>query len=828
MGSLGASIHDAREGAGERVLCDHCGLPVPKGLVDAHAEHQFCCNGCATVFGILNRSGLEGYYGVRDAVDAPSRKPSTTGGAYDEFDDPSFARTWVREAGDGSCSTELLVEGMHCAACVWLIERLPRVAPGVIEARADIRRRTVALRYDPQRTTLSRAARALDRLGYAPHPARGGAARAARAHEDRRFLIRVGVAGALAGNIMLLSIALYGGAFSGIDELWRTTFRWYSMALGVLALVWPGRVFFRGAIGALRTRTAHLDVPIALALSVGGVWGVVNTLRGTGEVYFDSVSVLVFLLLVGRWIQYRQQRAAADSIELMLTLTPTSATMVAPDGTTSIVPIERVEPGMLLRVDAGGSIPADGVVTEGETALDNALLTGESEPIDAEPGDALCAGATNLRAPITMRIDAVGSSTRVGKLMDLVARASQEKAGIVRFADRVAGVFVLVVIALAGVTVAAWGVVSGPERAIEHATALLIVTCPCALGLATPMAMSVALGRAAAGGMLAKSASALEALAKPGVMILDKTGTLTMGRASVSCAWGDEGLIRDAAVLERSSNHPIASAIAALAGDDETAGVRVGSVAQATGAGIEGVVNGRAVRVGTRAFVEAAFSLGSDTPGRIDAMLERGLTPIVAASDDGRRAVLGVGDSVRPDARAALDELRAHGWRLILCSGDHERIARGVARELGIDDARGAVSPEGKAGLVRTLKDGSGAGPVVMVGDGVNDAAALAGADVGIAVHGGAEASLSAADLYLVHQGVAPIAHIARLARSTMSTIRACLVFSLGYNAVTGALAMMGYIDALAAAVLMPISSLTVVAICTRAGRTGRDGEGAR
>jgi len=817
VGSVGASIAGVGGAADRRVLCDHCGLPVPKGLIAEAETHQFCCNGCSTVFSILNSTGLEGYYGVRDAIDAPAQQPVTTGGAYDEFDDERFAQTWVRDRDDGTKETELLVEGMHCAACVWLIERLPRVAPGVIEARANIRSRTVSLRYDPEATPLSRVARALDRLGYAPHPARGGAARAARAHEDRRFLIRVGVAGALAGNIMLLSIALYGGAFSGIDEVWRTTFRWYAMGLGVVSLAWPGRVFFRGALGALRTRTAHLDIPIALALLVGGAWGVVNTVRGTGEIYFDSISVLVFLLLVGRWIQHRQQRAAADSIELMLTLTPTSATMVAPDGSTARVPIERVEPGMLLRVEAGGSIPADGVVSEGETALDNALLTGESEPAHAAAGDPVCAGATNLRAPITMRVDAVGSSTRVGKLMDLVARASEDKAEIVRFTDRVAGVFVLVVIALAAITGAAGAAVSGLEPAIEHATALLIVTCPCALGLATPMAMSVALGRAAAAGMLAKSASALEALAKPGTMILDKTGTLTMGRTSVASAWGDGGLIRDAGVLERASNHPIAAAIAAMVEDD--GGACAESVAQTTGAGIEGVVGGKALRVGTRAYVEAVHDLDDDALDEIASVLDRALTPIVVASDDGRRAVLGVGDEIRPDARGVLDELRERGWRLILCSGDHERVVAGAAAALGIDDARGGVSPEGKADLVRTLKDGADGGPVVMVGDGVNDAAALASADVGIAVHGGAEASLSAADLYLVREGVAPIARLTRLARSTMGTIRACLVFSLSYNAVTGALAMMGFIDALAAAVLMPISSLTVVAICTRAGR---------
>ncbi len=821
---MSATIATSATGAPrEKVLCHHCGLAVPEGLVEDHATHQFCCNGCRTVYAILKDSGLDGYYKVRDAVDAPAQQPSTTGSAFEEFDDQAYGTAHVRAQPDGTCATELLVEGMHCAACVWLIERLPRVAPGVIEARANIRSRTVSLRYDPQRTTLSLVARALDRLGYAPHPARGEAARRVRQKEDRAFLIRVAVAGALAGNIMLLAIALYGGALSGIADFWWSVFRYYSMGLGVLTLVWPGRVFFTGAIAALRTRTAHLDVPIALALLVGGVWGTLNTIRGTGEIYFDSVAVLVFLLLVGRWIQHRQQRAAADSIELMLTLTPTSATLVDAGGNTKRVPIESVEPGMLLRVQAGDSIPADGVITLGTTTLDTSLLTGESRPIRSDIGDEVLAGATNMSSPITMRVDQVGSSTRVGKLMELVARASSEKSEIVRFADRIAGIFVIVVIILAATTVAFWSVRGSINDAIEHATALLIVTCPCALGLATPMAMSVALGRAARRGMLAKSAASIEALAKPGTMILDKTGTLTEGATRAASVWGDPVLIERAASVERHSNHPIARAIASLT--EHPAPVE--SIVQHTGEGIEGIVASERVRVGSPRFIESKTPIDEQTRAQIDSVLDHGHTPIVVHSESLGFGVVGVGDTVRADSRRAIDELRSLGWTTRICSGDHEQIVERVARELGIDQAQGRIDPEGKADLVRSLKAAQTPkdGPVVMVGDGVNDSAALARADVGIAVHGGAEASLQASDLYLVHPGLSPIVDLVRLSRSTMSTIRLCLVISICYNAVAASLAMMGLISALIAAIIMPISSLTVVAICTRAGRiTGMRG----
>ncbi len=801
--------------------CDHCGLPVPEGLYEPDAEHQFCCNGCKTVYNVLHGAGLENYYRVRSAVDPSAQPAASTGSNYEELDDPAFTSTWVTQSDDETSEVELLLEGMHCAACVWLIERLPRVADGVIDARANIRRRTVCVRYNPESIKLSQVAQSLDNLGYAAHPARGKEARAIRVKEDRKFLIRVAVAGALAGNIMLLAIALYGGSFSGISDFWRTTFRWYSMALGIVVLVWPGRIFFTGALAALRTRTAHLDIPIALALLTAGIWGTLNTIRGVGEIYFDSVSVLVFLLLVGRWIQHRQQRAASDSVELMLTLTPSSATLIDDEGNTKRVPIDTIEAGMSVHVAAGESFPADGIITDGSTTIDNALLTGESIPVQSDPGDQALAGATNLSSPVTVRVQAVGEHTRVGKLMQLVASASEHKSPVVRAADRIAGYFVIVVIILAIATVALWTTLDSVGIAIEHATALLIVTCPCALGLATPMAMSVALGRSARAGMLIKSAVVLEQLAKPGSMLLDKTGTLTSGTSTVVDSHGDQELLQAAAAIEHSSTHPIARAIASAFGDDLP---QATNIVQTTAQGIEGTVNNDRITIGSVSFVTHKHNtqVPDDLQPKLVRLLDRGLTPIMVFNQSTHQAALiGVGDQLRSDTKPAITELLKRGWNLAVCSGDHPRIVESIAHEVGIDNHEGAVTPESKALRIQEQKDAraSDRTPVVMVGDGVNDAAALASADVGIAVHGGAEASLEAADVYLVHPGVNPIVNLVDLSHSTMSTIRLCMIFSLTYNIITATLAIAGFITAFLAAILMPISSLTVVALCTRAGK---------
>lgn len=803
------------------VLCDHCSLPVPRGLIDPQGEHQFCCSGCESVYKVLHGAGLEGYYGIRDAVAKENQPATSSNASYEELDDPAFQAACVTNLPGGECETELLLEGMHCAACVWLIERLPRVCPGVIESRANIRTRSAMVRYAPDKVPLSRIARALDRLGYAAHPARGAGAREARRREDRRFLIRVGVAGAIAGNVMLLAIALYGGALSGIEPFWEHTLRTYSMGLGLLSLLWPGRVFFTGAIAALRTHTAHLDIPIALALAVGGIWGSYNTLTRSGEIYFDTLAVLVFLLLVGRWVQHRQQRGAADQVELMLTLTPTSAERLLEDGTTKRVPIEAVELGMRVRVEAGGSIPCDGVIESGTTQVDNALLTGESRPVTRSPGDEVIAGATNIGSPIVVTVTAVGDSTRAAKLMALVASATADKAPIVQFADRVAARFVVAVITLAAITFTLWTIRADVRTGIEFATALLIVTCPCALGLSTPMSMSIALGRAARRGILIKSAAAVEAMSNPGrmngVMILDKTGTLTQGRTRVVRQQCDPSLLRAAAAIERRSNHPLARAIADTAGDGPIP--HADDITQTPGAGIEGRVDGRLVRIGSPAFIGARSPFDARTEQAIGAMIDELLTPVVIADDEGNTGVLGIGDPLREDTIDAVNALKARGWTLHLCSGDHPAIAQQLAEQVGIGHAVGGASPEDKAQLVRTLR-GQGHGRIVMVGDGINDAAAMALSDVGIAVHGGAEAALQAADVYLTAPGVMPIETLCDLGRHTMKTIRIGLGVSLTYNTIAASLAIAGLISALIAAIIMPLSSLSVVALATRPWRS--------
>ncbi len=795
------------------VSCDHCGLPVPAGLVDGDAERRFCCSGCRVAYDVIHGAGLEGYYDLKERIDAPEVAAQGRGAAYGEFDDPAFADLYCRRRRDGLATVELYLEGVHCAACVWLVEKVPLVIPGVAECRLDVGRSLATVVWDPDHTPLSAVARFLDSIGYPPHPFHGVEARDMERREDRSLLIRIAVAGAIAGNVMLLAFALYGGYLHGIAPTLRSLFRWVSLGLTLPSVLWCARVFYRGAWGALKTRTLHMDVPISIGILAAFGWGIANTVRDSGEVYFDSVTILIFFLLVGRWLQRRQQRRAARATELLFSLAPSTARVVE-ENRIREVPAAALRPGMVVELRAGDSAPADGVVLVGGSTMDLSLLTGESRPVAVAAGDPVHAGTTSLSGRLEVEVRSAGADTRLGRILRLVEEGAQRRAPVVLLADRISGWFVLTVLSLALVTVAVWLRID-PEQAVENAVALLIVSCPCALGLATPLAVSAAVGRAARAGILIKGGDALESLARPGRMILDKTGTLTEGRLAVVRWHGSVATRRLVAAAETHSTHPVAVAFAAGV---DTAGVPAPTdVEQHPGRGLTARVGGHDLMVGSPSFAEERVGDFSVAVAReIRAAIAEGLTPVVVVLDGEIEAVAALGDPVRTDTADALDAIKARGWEIEILSGDHPGTVRALAQRLRLDPAagRGGAVPEDK---VERVRQAAVQGPVVMVGDGVNDAAALAAASVGVGVHGGAEAALAAADVYLGDPGLAPLVRLLDGSQRTLGVIRRNLVFSLGYNAVAVTLAMLGLMHPLVAAILMPASSITVVVSSYRA-----------
>ncbi|MEZ4375128.1 MAG: heavy metal translocating P-type ATPase [Polyangiaceae bacterium] len=813
----------------EAVLCAHCGLVVPAGLIESEQEHQFCCHGCRTVYHVLHQNGLTAYYDYRRA-DGTSVGPALASGrSYAHFDEAKFHELYVRHEPDGTLNVRFLLEGVHCAACVWLVEKLPRLVPGVLESRLDLGKNLVALRWDPEQVALSAIAEAIDRLGYPPHPPQADQRAELDKKEDRKLLIRIAVAGACAGNVMLMAAALYGGLFQGMAAEYEALFRWGSFLLTLPAVLWAAALFYKGAFYALRARAPHMDLPITIGILTGFGWGAYNTLRGTGEIYFDSVTALIFLLLVGRWVQRRHQRRASRAAELLYAMAPASARLI--EGATSEdgsllafgaasqhyrvreVPLEALELGALVEVRAGDRVPVDGLVVDGASEVDRAWLTGESRPELVEAGAVVHAGTVNVSSRLIVRAERTGHATRMGQLMERVEEAQSRRAPIVLLADRWSGFFVIAVLVLASLTLLSWWS-HGPTQAIEHAVALLIVTCPCALGMATPLAVGAALGRAAQSGLLIKGGDVLERLQKPGRVVFDKTGTLTLGKLVLEDVRGDERYLPWVLAMERQSAHVIARALVSgleerlspeqLAEAKRLDGVRA---RERLGAGLFAEIDGHDVRIGN---VQGARCLAEWASQGAEELARHGRTPVLVTVDGEVELLLGLGDPLRPDARETLQRLTDLGYDLAVLSGDHPATVEALVRQTGAPFvlALGGVTPEQKLEYVEQwVKER----PVVMVGDGVNDAAALSAASVGVAVHGGAEASLQAADVFATRPGLTPVWRLIDGSRKSLGVVRRNLVFSLVYNLVGATLALAGVLNPLIAALLMPLSSLTVV-----------------
>ena len=743
----------------------------------------------------------------------------------------TFSTTSItRNLADGTQAVEFYLEGVHCAACVWLVEKLPQVRPGVLESRLDMRRAIVEVRWDPKIVKLSQIAGTLDSLGYPPHPAKDIRTRQMRRDENRRFLIRIGVAAACVGNVMMLAFALYGGVFTGIEAQYAHLFRWASMLFGLIALAWPGSLFFRGAWAALRTKTAHLDLPIAIGLAAGGMAGTVNAILGRGEIYFDSLTMLVLLLLVGRWLQRRQQCWANDALELLFSLTPTSARRLE-NGAVVEVPIEAVQPGDLVEVRAGDSIPADGSVLEGQSSVNRALLTGESQPTAVGPGSAVHAGTVNLSTRLVVRGRGRGRGDP-RRPLDAVGRAAQPQPAADRAvcrshcrplrADRAGR---------GRDDVSVLGLVQSrqSDRQRGGAAHRHLPLCP---GTGHAAGRDDRLGRAARRHILVKGGEVLRSPqpARRDVAGQDRARSPRGGSRLVS--WnGDEG----SAAVGRGAGTAFGPSDRPGPGCDDAryAGEKSGGIDEDLRLAMLCKPRRRHRRHGCRTAIGRRFAANSC--GSRAARFRRDRA--CRAGDDrrdrhagaggrrwprggrgriGRSAAAGRGRLAGPLAQTRLED--PHSLRRSSRGGRGHRAAVGDRRR-----PTRSAGPRRRPSWRSSARHRPG-GPVVMVGDGVNDAAALSAASVGIAVHGGAEASLAAAHVYLDRPGLAPILELMHAARSTLGAIRRCFVASICYNSLAGTLAVTGVISPLTAAILMPISSFTVFALAY-AVRTFGDGK---
>ncbi|MCO6414137.1 MAG: cadmium-translocating P-type ATPase [Thiogranum sp.] len=787
--------------------CFHCGLPVPAGAdyeVEIDGQLQpMCCRGCQAVAKAIIDGGLGDFYRYRTEKSAQARElvPEQLN-ELELYDREDLQKSFVQRQVGEEREAALILEGIVCAACVWLNERHVKALPGVLDFSVNYSTHRARVRWDNQRIRLSEILEAISSIGYHAHPFDPGRQEQIYKQERVRALRRLAVAGLGMMQVMMLAVALYAGEHEGMDAGLRNFLRTVSLLLTIPVILYSARPFFTSALRDLRRRQLGMDVPVSLAISGAFLASAWSTLTGSGEIYFDSVTMFTFFLLAGRFLEMGARHRAGQAAEELIKLLPATAARLTADGEER-VPVNDLAPGDRVLIRPGESVPADGRVVEGCSSLDESLLTGESLPQLRKAGDMLVGGTVNNESPLVMKIEQVGEGTVLSAIVRLLDRAQTEKPAVAQMADRVAGWFVAALLVLAA-AVAWWWWQHDPAHAFSITLSVLVVTCPCALSLATPAALTAATGALTRLGVLTTRGHALETLARSTHVIFDKTGTLTEGRLRLErievlgdLAAGD--CLRIAAALEQSSEHPIAHALCAEAGPVE----HPEGVSARPGSGIEGWVDGRKFRIGIPDYVRQLQGAGPQVVGNADP------AGVVLGDASGLLAHFAFADRLRENAAQAVAQLKQLGLTVELLSGDELRSVETVAAALGIERFQARCRPEDKLARIRALQEQGAV--VAMVGDGVNDAPVLAGAQVSLAMGGGTQLAHASADMILLSEQLPHLVAAIETSRRTLAVIRQNLAWALGYNLIALPLAAAGFVAPWMAAIGMSGSSLVVV-----------------
>lgn len=796
--------------------CFHCGLPVPDGAaysaVIAGEERPMCCPGCAAVARAIDVAGLADYYRHRTANPRSRRDTAPADLArLSVYDDERVQKSFVEIADEKRRRASLVLEGIECAACIWLNERHLTRLPGVIDVSINYATRQATVEWDNERVQLSGILAAIAAIGYQAHPYDPRRQEIALRDERRRLLRQIGVAAAFGMQVMVLAVALYAGDWYGMDAEFEQYFRRFSLLLTLPVLVYSGRGFFRNALTDLRLGRVSMDVPVSLALGLAFVASTWHVIIGAGAVYFESICMFIAFLLAARYFELASRMRAITAADAIGYIEPAPARRLRDrreDGKVQIVPAVELAAGDLVQVRPGEAVPADGVIVSGRSAVDESLLTGESLPRPREPADAVIGGSINTTSPVVVRVTRTGDDTVLAGIHRLIGRAFSGKPAIAALADRVAGYFVVAVLAITTAVALFWWR-RDPSAWFEIALAVLVVSCPCALSLAVPTALSSAVARLMRSRILVTSGCALETLHKATVFAFDKTGTLTLGRPRVRnvAAFGlpARNALAVADALEAGSEHPLAAALRGAAHEAGAPALTAREVVNTPGEGVSGIVGGRRYVLGNQRLVESAGIAVPDGGAAVD----DGATGIFLADEERVVAYFAVADRVRPESAEVVSQLKARGLRVALVSGDNESAARRVAAELGIDEVFAGRSPAAKLEQVRCWQ---AAGEVVaMVGDGVNDAPVLAGADVSISAGGASAVAAASADIVVLAHDLAAVVTARDTASRTMRILRQNLAWAIGYNLLAVPLAAAGLVPPWLAALGMSASSLLVV-----------------
>lgn len=784
--------------------CFHCGnavdLPSTYAVPVGGLMHSVCCAGCEAAADLILGQGLDRYYDFRGVGERVAQGATRNWTVYDREE---ALRRYTRLRADGERELSLQIDAMHCAACAWLVES-SLAQLGVTDVHVNASSARAEIRFDPDRVALSRVLAHIHQLGFRPHPLSFTAGGPPWMGERREALKRLAVAGLGMMQVMTYALSLYAGAKDGIAPALAQLLRFVSLLVATPVVLYAAQPFFVGAWRGLRARTLGMDLPVALSIGAAYGWSVWSTLRGRGAVYFDSAVMFTFFLLLGRYIEMSLRHRFGHHHDAISRLLPESVLRIAGSQEERVIP-DELSSGDRLRIFPGERVPADGEILCGRTQMDESLLSGESMPRSRARGDKVMAGTLNMTGVIELQVTGVGQDSTLATVSRLLERARASRPRLADVADGVAAWFVGGVLLLAVLVGIYWWHVDA-ARAFPTMLAVLVVTCPCALSLATPAALAAGTSRLASLGLLVTRGRAIEALSRADRIVFDKTGTLTCGQVGIDAvrllrtAATRERCIAIAASLERHSEHPIARAFSG-----ETAASDARDVRSSPANGVQGRIDDVVYRIGRAGYVQGLCT-------------SRALASAASAADPRGTVFLGdaagllaefmLRDGLRADARNTMQRLRRLGLQPLIASGDRSGVVQGIARQLRVLDARGDMSAADKVALVRSLQQHEHI--VAMVGDGVNDAPVLAGADVSVAIGGGTDLAKVSADIVLLGDSLEPLCTGVEAARRCMGVIRQNIVWAVLYNATAVPLAASGWLQPWMAAIGMSSSSLLV------------------
>ena len=782
----------------EKAACDHCHLEFSKDVMIKDGEHYFCCNGCQGVYHLLSDEGLDSFY---DKAKGVKLSPPTQ--QYEDsknFDSPAFYDKFVKTDENGFSRVALVIEGIHCSACVWLNEKALHKMDGVIEANINYTNNKATIVWDDEIVKLSEIVEMIRAIGYNAFPY-DPSIQESRANKERKdYYYRMAVAIFATMNVMWIAVAQYAGYFTGIKQDMKTILNIAEWVLATPVLFYSGWVFFRGAYYGMKTKSVNMDILVATGATLTYIYSIYITVTQSGEAYFDSVSMIITFVLIGKFLEVLSKKSVADALDIMGKDIPSEVEVVQ-DGNIVALKLADVKVGDTIIIKSGQKVLFDGEIINGEGCFDESSLTGESEPICKEVGDKVISGTLSIDADVQIRATKDFEHSTLAHLTNLLEESLNKKPHIQQIANKLSEYFSVTILAFSAFTFIGWMMLGHDfERSFMVAIAVIVIACPCALALATPVATLVGLGIAARRGILFKEAAQLETMAKADMLLLDKTGTLTLGKPEVvnekQLEKYDKKIL---ASLTKLSNHPVSKGVFHSL-DFEGGEVCFESFKQHPSMGIEAYI-GEKRYLGGNAKLLKYFD--------IEFTYESERTLFFFAVDDVVVAVFELEDPLKEDAKESIDSIKKRGIMPVMLTGDHKKIATRVADELGIEKFYYELTPEHKAAFVEDMHKQNHI--VVMVGDGVNDILALSQADIGIVMGSGSDIAIEVGDVVLLDDTLSSLVESFKIAATSFRLIKENLALSLVYNAVTIPLAMAGYVIPLVAAISMSFSSLLVV-----------------